>query len=204
MIKFRLAKLRDYKSLSKLHREAGKFQEQGFMFKLGIFFLRNYYKTLLKGKNSVVVLAEDNNNQVYGFVSGTTAADEHLANLNRQKLKFAFLLIGDLLFNPLLIKEVIKRYNFISKKKGSDKFGVTKGARIEYWLWDVKSKSLLSVFLLKSWLNIVKELGGNEIDCEVDSNNLKSQRGHEQLGAKVYKKEILSDGRKRLFYRYTV
>ena len=201
MIKFRLAKLSDYKSLSKLHREAGKFQEQGFMFKLGTFFLRSYYKTLLRGKNSVVVIAEDSNHQIHGFVSGTTAADEHLANLNRQKIKFAFLLIGDLLFNPFLIKEVINRYNFINKKNGSDKFGVEKGARIEYWLWDINSKSNLSVFLLKSWLGIIKEFGINEIDCEVDSNNLVAQKAHELLGAKVYKKEILSDGRKRFFYR---
>ena len=53
-MRFRIAKKSDIKMLSKLHFEAGKIQPNGYMYKLGLPFLKTYYKLLVNEKNSLV------------------------------------------------------------------------------------------------------------------------------------------------------
>lgn len=201
-MKFRVAKLNDYKTLALIHYKSGQHQQDGFMYQLGYSFLKIYYKILLSEKDSFILLAEDDLNIVHGFVSGTLDASKHIKNINKHKLVFALTLLSNIIQAPSLFGKVLKRYYFVKSKNGHDKFGVVEGARLEYWIWDTNSKSNLSVLLLRSWLNMMKEMGVEEIHGEVDSKNIKSQTVHKLMGAFFYDKVVLSDGRKREFYKY--
>jgi hypothetical protein len=201
-MKFRVAKLKDYKALAFIHYMSGQHQQDGFMYQLGYSFLKKYYKILLSEEDSFILLAEDDLNIVHGFVSGTLDASKHIKNMSNHKIVFAFALVSAILRSPHLFGKVLKRYYFVKSKNGHDQFGVVEGARLEYWIWDINSKSNLSVLLLRSWLNIMKEMGVEEIHGEVDSKNIKSQTVHKLMGAIFYNKIALSDGREREFYKY--
>lgn len=202
MIHFRIAKSSDFYSLADIHYKSGQFQEDGFMYRLGFNFLKAYYKILLSENESFILIAEDSSQQVHGFVSGTQNASKHLLALRNGRFKLAWALIGRLLIRPSIWFDIFKRYKFVNKKKNADSFGVVNGARLEYWIWDAKSSSNLSVLLLRAWLNMMKEMGVSEIHGEVDKKNAKSQKVHELMGAVFYKTELLSDGRERSFYKY--
>ena len=96
-MKFRLAKQSDFKNLAEIHLECGKVQPDGFMHQLGIYFLITYYKILLKEGRSVIVLAEDHKGFVHGFCSGTLAAEEHLMELKKNRLKLILSVIPALI-----------------------------------------------------------------------------------------------------------
>lgn len=202
MIIFRLGKISDHTALAQIHYHSGQFQNDGFMYRLGFEFLKRYYKVLLSEKQSFILVAEDDSNKIHGFVSGTQNATSHLSAIRNDRFFLALSLLKKVIFSPDLIKEIFKRYKYVNKVSDSESYGVLDGARLEYWIWDTESSSNLSVLLLKSWINIMKEMGINEIHGEVDKFNIKSQKVHKLLGAIFYDTKILSDGRERTFYKY--
>jgi hypothetical protein len=202
MIIFRLGKICDHIALAHIHYHSGQFQNDGFMYRLGFDFLKRYYKVLLSEKQSFVLVAEDSSSKIHGFVSGTQNASSHLSAIRNDKLFLALTLLKRVIFSPALFKEIFRRYKYVNKANDSDSYGVVDGARLEYWIWDTDSSSNLSVFLLKSWINIMKEMGVNEIHGEVDKFNIKSQKVHKLMGAIFYETKTLADGRERTFYKY--
>lgn len=202
MIIFRLGKIGDHIALAQIHYHSGQFQNDGFMYKLGYGFLKRYYKILLSQKQSFVLVAEDSSNKIHGFVSGTQNASSHLRAIRNGRLSLAVSLMKSIIISPAILKEILKRYKYVNKVSDADSYGVLEGARLEYWIWDTESSSNLSVVLLKSWINIMKEMGVNEIHGEVDKLNIKSQKIHELMGAIFYETNILADGRERTFYKY--
>ena len=80
-MRFRIAKKSDIKILSKLHFEAGKKQPDGYMYKLGLPFLKTYYKVLVNEKNSLVIVAENKDHIICGFCAGTFFAEEQAGYL---------------------------------------------------------------------------------------------------------------------------
>ena len=200
---FRIGKTSDYKNLARIHYNSGKFQTDGFMYKLGFNFLKIYYKILLNEKETFVLVAEDNSSKIHGFVSGTQSASNHLKALKKSKFILGFSVIFQLIINLKLWIEIFERYKFIKNNKNAESFGVKEGSRLEYWIWDKDSSSNLSVILLKSWLEMMKNMGVSEIRGEVDKRNTKSQKVHELMGAIFYDQKRLNDGRERIFYKYS-
>jgi len=202
MIIFRVGKISDHIALAQIHYHSGQFQNDGFMYRLGYDFLKRYYKVLLSEKQSFVLVAEDNTSKIHGFVSGTQNASSHLSAIRNDRVFLALTLLKSVIFSPAIFKEIFKRYKYVNKVSDAESYGVLVGARLEYWIWDTDSSSNLSVLLLKAWINIMKEMGVNEIHGEVDKFNIKSQKVHKLMGAIFYETKILADGRERTFYKY--
>ncbi len=203
-MKFRLAKNSDINSLAEIHFNAGKTQPDGFMFKLGVPFLKSYYKLLLNERNSVILLAEDSDGIVCGFCAGTLSAEEHIVNMNRHKIRLAFSLIPSLIKCPKLIYEILARNKFVKSKGESSDFSISMGPRFEYWAWEPKNKNpIMAITLLKLWLKMLFTLGVPSVKAEVDVVNADILRLHKRLGAKVIKELTLLDGRKRVYIEYS-
>lgn len=202
MIIFRLGKISDHIALAQIHYHSGQFQNDGFMYRLGFDFLKRYYKVLLSEKQSFVLVAEDRSGCIHGFVSGTQNANSHLSAIRNDRVFLALTLLKSVVFSPAILKEILRRYKYVNRINDAESFGALDGARLEYWIWDTDSSSNLSVLLLKAWINIMKEMGVNEIHGEVDKFNIKSQKVHKLMGAIFYDTKILTDGRERTFYKY--
>ena len=206
MISYRLAKSSDAKSLTKVHLNCAKHQKGGFFHNLGFYFTFKYYKILLSNKNSVILIAEDQNKNCLGFHSGTLKMEEQLIQLKKNKLILAISLIPRLIKKPKLFYDVIKRYLSISTidNKKND-FGVKKGARGEYWCWLPSNPDPLEALnLLDKWFNIMKELGVNSVCIEVDTVNERILKFHIKKGAIVINELNLPDGRKRVILKYNL
>jgi hypothetical protein len=202
-MKFRIAKRSDIASLAKIHMECGKFQPDGFMHNLGFCFLKTYYRLLIEEKNSIILLAEDDDGFIHGFNSGTLTAEEHLDTMKRNRIKIAFSLIPAFIKSPNILRNLVIRNNYIKSGGHSGRFGITKGPRVEYWAWRPNSKNPeTAITLLESWLMIVFELGFNSAKGEVDIVNKNILKIHLLLGAKVIEELELPDGRKRVIIEY--
>ena len=180
MIRYRIAKISDAKSLTKVHLICAKHQKGGFFHNLGFYFTVKYYEILLSNKNSIILIAEDQNQNCLGFHSGTLKMEEQLIQLKKNKLILAISLIPRLIKNPKLFFDVIKRYLSISTtdNKKND-FGVKEGARGEYWCWlPNNSDPLEALSLIDKWFNIVKELGVNCVCIEADTINERILKFH--------------------------
>lgn len=199
---YRFAKSYDANSLAQLHLECGKRQPGGFMFKLGLPFLKLYYKLLVNEKTSVVLIATDEEGNLLGFCSGTIAAEEHLNNLKRNPLKIGLSILPAIIKSPKILTNILDRKNYISFKDGSIKFGVVNGPRIEYWAWRKNESTNMSIPLLKTWLKIVFDLGVNSVKAEVDTINENLLTVHKFLGAKMIEHLSLKDGRDRVIIEY--
>ena len=206
MISYRVAKRADAKSLAQVHLICAKHQRGGFFHNLGFYFTFNYYKILLSNKNSIILIAEDQDQNCLGFHSGTLKMEEQLIQLKKNRLILAISLIPKLIKKPKLFYDIIKRYLSISTidNKKND-FGVKKGARGEYWCWlPSNSDPLEALNLLNKWFNIMKELGVNSISIEADTINERILKFHIKKGAKVINELNLHDGRKRVILRYNL
>lgn len=199
----RFAKPSDNNSLAKLHLECGEHQPGGFMFKLGLPFLKLYYKLLINEKTSVILVAEDEGGNILGFCSGTMSAQEHLNNMKTERFRIGFSILPAIIKSPKIFTNILDRERFVFLKDGSIQFGVICGPRIEYWAWRHNEKSNMSIPLLKTWLKVVFELGVNSVKAEVDTDSKNLLTVHKFLGAKVVEHLNLKDGRKRVIIEYT-
>jgi len=198
----RFAKSSDFGSLAKLHLECGRYQTGGFMFKLGLSFLKIYYKLLINEKNSIILVATDQDGNLLGFCSGTMAAEEHLNNLKRNRFRIGISILPSILISPRMLTDILDREKFIYMEKGSIQFGVVKGPRIEYWAWRHDDKANMSIPLLNTWLKVVFDLGITSIKAEVDIDRKNLLTIHKFLGAKVLEHLNLKDGRERVIIEY--
>ena len=200
-MKYRIAKESDSKSLALLHMECGIQQQGGFMHKLGISFLKKYYEIIISNKNSIIILAEDND-EVLGFHSGTLDAIEHYSNLRNNKLKFIIPILTSLIIKPKLLFEIYKRYIYT----GNDskvKFGVKTGVRGEYWGWSPsKPNPVESINLHRKWHLIIKNLGATYVRSEVDIVNDRIYKSIKLMGGLIIQEITLLDGRRRAIVEY--
>lgn len=201
-IYFRLANQRDADKLAEIHRVSGKKQGGGFLTNLGLSFLKLYYKIRLKDSDSIILVAEDEKKSICGFVSGTLAAEEYLKVLRNNRIRIIFSLLPVLFKFPSLFEHLKERYYFIVQKDDSEKFGITKGPRIDYWTWDKTCKSGNSIFLFKAWLDLMFKREIYSIRGEVDQENQNILDMVKCLGARIMKEVKLRDGRTRYFIEF--
>lgn len=201
-MKYRLASLSDVEDLAIIHFDSGRGQVGGFMHKLGLPFLRAYYKIHLKEKNSIILVAEDENKYIYGFISGTLDAGRLLEAFRKNRIKLFRSILPALLRSPKILYQVKERYNYILLKGDYVQFGINTGPRLDYWAWRPASIPNMSVFLLRKWLDLVFAKGINSVkgEVDVDNNNIQSICFH--LGARVIKEMKLKDGRDRIFIEF--
>jgi len=183
--------------------ECGEHQPGGFMFKLGLSFLKIYYKLLTNEKNSIIIVAEDEGGKILGFCSGTISAEEHLSNMKKNRLRIGFSILPAIIKSPKILTNIMDRERFVLLKDGSIQFGVISGPRIEYWAWRQNDKTNKSIPLLKTWLKVVFDLGISSVKAEVDTDNKNLLTIHKFLGAKVVEHLHLKDGRKRVIIEYS-
>ena len=194
----RIAKKSDYKTLAYLHMECAKNQNGSFMDRLGIIFLRTYYKISLAEKNSINLIAEDSNGLPLGFNSGTMDAAEHISNIKRHKITFAISILPAIIKNPKIIYEVLNRNRFVSSNDKTDGMIIRSGARGEYWAWLPSANNQAGSGLLRqAWINIIYELGCRSFKYELDTSNTSVERYSKIFGCKSIKEFTLADGRKR-------
>ena len=198
----RFAKPIDINTLAKLHMGCGLQQPGGFMYKLGLTFLKVYYKLLINEKNSIILVAHDENGNLLGFCSGTLSAEEHLNNLKRNRFRIGLSILPAIIKSPSILTNILDREKFVYLRDGSIQFGVTSGARIEYWAWRQDGKSNMSIPLLKTWLKVVFNLGVSSVKAEVDIDRKNLLTIHKFLGAKVGEHLNLKDGRDRVVIEY--
>lgn len=202
-MRFRIAKKSDIKMLSKLHFEAGKIQPNGYMYKLGLPFLKTYYKLLVNEKNSLVIVAENKDDIVCGFCAGTFFAEEHIKTLRKSRLKIAISLVPSIIKSPQLILSILARNKFINSNGKSSDISISSGPRFEYWAWSSKNKDpFMSINLLKFWLKSMFSFGVKSVKAEVDIANSDILKIHQKLGAQIIKEITLNDGRKRVHIEY--
>ena len=115
-MKFRIAKILDAKKIAEIHMICANHQKDGFMHKLGIKFLIQYYKIFINENNSIIVVAE-NEGVVCGFHSGTALEEEHQTSIKRNKLKLSITVWQKLLINPKVAIDIYRRYKSLSTKK---------------------------------------------------------------------------------------
>lgn len=199
---YRLANLSDMDFLARIHYKAGQIQVGGFMHNLGIPFLRTYYRIRLNDENSVIWVAEDEYKSVCGFVSGTLDAKKTLLLLKKNRIKLGFSVLPVLLKVPGLLSCLKARYDFVSLKSKSERFGVTSGPRLDYWGWEPSVKGGSSLFLMKVWLNDVFSRNVFCVQGEVDKENGAVVSFVTLLGARVLNEQKLKDGRTRIFIEF--
>jgi hypothetical protein len=202
-MKYRFAKNSDVRNLARLHLSSGQNQEGGFMHTLGYRFLYVYYKELIKDVDSIIVVAENEDDIVIGFVSGSCDAHKRLYNLKRKKFKFIFVLIPIVIKKPRIVLSLLERNRFIRQDKGAISYGVTSGVRMEYLAWSSENRSTSSLTLLKVWNQVVFSLGYNSIRGEVDLVNKGVLNIHKFLGARVISELDTKDGRRRVIIEYS-
>jgi hypothetical protein len=197
---FRIAKPSDSRVLAKIHLECAKNQIDGFMHKLGLPFLVQYYKIFTCEKNSLIIIAEEDG-KVYGFHSGTMLAEEHQASIAGNKLRLGLSVISSMVRDLSLISEILKRFK--SLKSTKDDFRVKNGPRGEYWAWLPESKDAANALKLhKTWHVMLKAMGATYVRSEVDLSNKRVVRSIQFMGGIFLNEITLEDGRKRAIVEY--
>lgn len=201
-MKYRLANRSDIDSLARIHYIAGKSQVGGFMHRLGLSFLKVYYKIHLNDQNSIIWVAEDEEKLVRGFVSGTLDAERSLRLLNENRFRILISILPAIFVVPKLLPYLKERYDFVSLKDKSDHFGTKSGPRIDYWAWDPAIKGGSSLFLMKIWLNDLFSRNVYFVHGEVDKENGEILTFVKMLGAIIIDEHKLKDGRSRIFIKF--
>ena len=200
-MKYRIAKLIDYKSIVNLHYDIRKTYSVGLFSKLGKHFLTKYYKILLNDPNSVIVCAEDDKGIIQGFCSATIDVKAQMNNLIRHKVGLGLAALKSVLLQPFLLKDLLDRYK-VANNVSTTKIISTKGARSEYWVWSATNQdSAASVAMYFAQLNILKSLGVKEFFGEVDKVNKKILKFQLRNGGEIIDQITLPDGRERVILK---
>jgi len=200
MIAFLVAKPCDSIEIANLHYICALKRPDGFMHKLGISFLRQYYKIFLNEKNSLTIIAEKDN-KIVGFHSGTMDAEEHHLTLRKNKVSLGLSILPIIFTNPSILFDVVKRFKSLGNKEND--FRVKSGPRGEYWGWNPNfPDSTNSLKLHKLWHTILKELGATYVRSEVDLTNDRIVKSIKLMGGIFLEEVVLDDGRKRAIVEY--
>ena len=194
-MKFRIAKISDAKEIAEIHMICANHQKDGFMHKLGISFLIQYYKIFINEKNSIIVVAE-NEELICGFHSGTVVEEEHQRIIRTNKIRLGLTVLPKLLINPKMTIDVYRRYKSLSALKSQ--YRVSHGPRGEYWAWLPSMKNpAASMMLRKIWANVMRDLGCKSFKFEVDLLNSDVDKYAKAFSCDVLEVNSLPDGRKR-------
>ena len=109
-IKFRLAKPSDAKQIAYVHYHIRDKYDQGFFSQVNYAFLKQYYKVVLDDPCEVVVCAEDENQKIIGFSSGSLNSERQFSVMRSKKWMFLVPILTSALSNPKLIKSAYDRY----------------------------------------------------------------------------------------------
>ncbi len=200
-MRIRLAKPSDMDQLADVHWVCSREQANGFMFKLGKRFLRQYYRVLLTEENTVVICAIADDGRIVGFASGSLDAAEHLVVLKRNRFRLLWAALPALVRNPALINGLFSRQRSRSAEEGG--YIVLSGARGEYWAWIPTARSAgAAIGLFQKWLSLMRLLGAQEVRFEVDRGDGNVEQIHTMLGARIVKELVTPDGKPRLVMEY--
>lgn len=197
-IKFRLAKPSDAKQIAYVHYHIRDKYDQGFFAQVNYAFLKQYYKVVLNDPCEVVICAEDENQKIVGFSSGSLDSERQFKMMRKKKFCFVFPLLTSALAKPKLIKSALDRFNS-TKGKSNQEFVTTKGSRLEYWGWlPGRNDSDQSVKMQDLLFYTMKLLGAEKLFFEVDKVNKRIFKFHKINGAEEVKTFIMPDGRERV------
>jgi hypothetical protein len=198
---FRLGNIGVAGELARIHMESGKLQPGCFMTKLGKPFLREYYRTIILAKSTLILCAEQDGRLV-GFVSGTMRAEERMLGLRSRRFRLALAALPSVVRHPGLLREAYARQNSGSVETGPG-YIVQSGPREEYWAW-CGPRSSGSVDMHTRWLAIMKTLGARTVKGEFDRVNATVEKVHSLLGGRFVKEFSTPDGRRRVIVEYTL
>jgi len=200
-MKYRIAKLSDYKSIVSLHYSIRETYSVGLFSKLGKHFLTRYYKIILNDPNSVIVCAEDDKGILQGFCSSTIDVKGQMDNIRRHNVSLGLAAFTSVIRQPSLLNDLWDRYKVV-KNDSPTKIVSTKGARSEYWVWlATNPDSASSVGMYFAQLNILKSLGVKEFFGEVDKVNKKILKFQLRNGGEIIDEITLPDGRERVILK---
>lgn len=175
------------------------------MFKLGKGFLVAYYQIFLAEASSVVLCTENSEGRIIGLVSGSLAAERHMAALRRNRLRLALASLPALARNPNLLGSMVARQQSGSADEDDGGYVVLAGAREEFWAWLPTERTAGgAIELHRTWLSVMRLLGASRVRLEVDRVNDKVEKIHRLMGAKVLKEFSTPDGRQRLVMEYSL
>ncbi len=197
-IKFRLAKPSDAKQIAYVHYHIRDKYDQGFFAQVNYAFLKQYYKVVLNDPCEVVICAEDENQKIVGFSSGSLDSERQFKIMRRKKLGFVLPLLTSAIAKPKLIKSALDRFKS-TKGDSINEYVTSKGARVEYWGWlpgrDDPDRSVVMQDIL---FYTMKLLGAEKLFFEVDKINKRIFKFHKINGAEEVKTFVMPDGRERV------
>lgn len=197
-IKYRLAKPSDAKKIAYVHYHIRDKYEQGFFAQVNYAFLKQYYKVVLNDPCEVVICAEDENQKIVGFSSGSLDSERQFKRMREKKFGFLWPLLTSTISKPQLIKSAFDRFKS-TKGNSEQEFVTTKGARVEYWGWlPGRKDSDCAVVMQDIMFYTMKMLGANKLFFEVDRVNKKIFKYHRINGAEEIKSYMMPDGRERV------
>jgi hypothetical protein len=201
----RLAKPGDASAMARLYLQASERNERAFIARLGFRLLRLNYSLLLREPHSIVLCIEDDDEEVLGFISGSTRAEEHFHSLSHHRVRVALASLAALISHPRLIGASTRRYRSMKRSDGSERYVVSSGPRIEFWAC-ARNESLgaYAVDMLKGWLSVARICGCAEVLCEVDAGNTRVLRLHKALGAAIVDQFKREYGIARYILKYTL
>ena len=197
-IKFRLAKPSDAKQIAYVHYHIRDKYDQGFFAQVNYAFLKQYYKVVLNDPCEVVVCAEDENQKIVGFSSGSLDSERQFKMMRKKKFSFVFPLLTSALAKPQLIKSALDRFKS-TKGDSANEYVTSKGARVEYWGWlPGRDDSDQSVVMQDILFYTMKMFGAEKLFFEVDKVNKRIFKFHIINGAEEVKTFLMPDGRERV------
>ena len=201
-IKFRLAKPSDAGQIAYVHYHIRDKYDQGFFAQVNYAFLKQYYQVVLDDPCEVVVCAEDENQKIVGFSSGSLDSERQFRIMRRKKWGFLYPLLTSALSHPKLIRSAYDRYQS-TNSNSENEYVTTTGARIEYWGWlPGQNDSGKSVKMQELLIYTMMLLGADELSFEVDTVNRKVLRFHKMNGAEEVRSFMMPDGRERVVLVY--
>ena len=200
-MRYRIVKLRDLDIVVKLHYAVRENYPVGIFSSLDSFFLKQYYRVLIKDINSIIICSEDDNGRVVGFCSATLDVEKQFYNLKKKRFLLGISAIPSIIKNPSILGKLIKRYESINNK--GKQFISKEGARLEYWVWSKKNTdSVSSLIMHEVLLKTISSLEVKKINFEVDSINKNVFKFHKLNGAIELDRIILEDNRERVLMQY--
>ena len=161
-------------------------------------FLREYYRTILLTKGTVILCAEKDGRMV-GFVSGTLRAEERLPGLRRQRIRHGYGGVAQHLASSAPFPGSARPPRERSRRKRD--YILQEGAHEEYWAWCLPGSAGALQLQLK-WLAVLKTMGATVVRLEVDAVNELIEKVHAVCGARRMSVFTTPDGRERHILAY--
>ena len=85
VIRYRLAKPSDARQIAYVHYHVRDKYDQGFFAQVNYSFLKRYYEVVLNDPCAVVICAEDENQRIVGFSSGSLDSERQFKTMRKKK-----------------------------------------------------------------------------------------------------------------------